>query len=97
MDNKQILEKAFDKILQSNNIPYGYTMGELLEDIPTLQRFAKVLWGEWRNDINCKVCEFQHELYNEDQYKPELDDPWKFHLTQMVIADDPIKYLGENI
>lgn len=26
-----------------------------------------------------------------------LQPAWQYHLQQMVIADDPIKYLGENI
>ena len=56
--------------------------------------FAKALWGEGirkpepgkvlmigsRGNINF-VRFFDH---------------WMFHLKQMVIADDPIKYLGEN-
>jgi hypothetical protein len=25
------------------------------------------------------------------------EENWQHHLQQMVIADDPIKYLGENI
>jgi hypothetical protein len=28
---------------------------------------------------------------------PGVNRYWQYHLRQMVIADDPIKYLGENI
>lgn len=56
--------------------------------------FAKALWGE---DIVTGL--------DKDEPLPlELDDmlrlqlpAWQFYLRQMVIADDPIKYLGENI
>lgn len=59
--------------------------------------FAKALWGELTFNMECRVCHFIHELYDEHQFGLEIDQPWKFHLQQMVIADDPIKYLGENI
>lgn len=50
--------------------------------------FAKALWGE-----------------SEDYQLPGMDEnvwiaglpKYKWHLQQMVIADDPIKYLGKNI
>lgn len=52
--------------------------------------FCKALWGdkfinpEMRDDIGSKIIAFQQTA-------------WKHHLRQMVISDDPIKYLGENI
>lgn len=44
--------------------------------------FAKALWGE--KNIHFK------------QYGV-LENAWKVHLQQLVIADDPIKYLGDNL
>ena len=54
--------------------------------------FAKALWGD-------------EEHGEEDYYSPKHNDcsgsswlkSWEYHLKEMVIADDPIKYLGENI
>lgn len=51
--------------------------------------FAKALWGEeyigWDiSDVYFK----KHRIASQ---------AWQFHLQQMVIADDPIEYLGENI
>jgi hypothetical protein len=48
--------------------------------------FAKALWGECTTWFN-------------NQYGPGIvpKDGYQFHLQQMVIADDPIAYLGENI
>lgn len=43
--------------------------------------FAKALWGE-------------HEPTD---YGTGAWQPWEYHLQQMVIAEDPIEYLGENI
>lgn len=48
--------------------------------------FAKALWG---NKVALDYFE-----WSEEQFTDEL---WKFHLINMVIANDPIKYLGENI
>lgn len=55
--------------------------------------FAKALWGgsveylqaeNWRSDDGCATAEFVGPI-------------WQYHLQQMVIADDPIKYLGEHL
>jgi len=50
--------------------------------------FAKALWGE-------ESLGLIFEPGNPESKKEML--PWKFHLQQMVIADDPIKYLEGNI
>lgn len=56
--------------------------------------FAKTLWGH-----ELYVWKEEPEDYNNDQ-SPSHDVyrlGWQYHLQQMVVADDPIKYLGENI
>lgn len=60
------------------------------------------LEGEYFDD---KTPEEYQEIVNTDeadnhweQYVPVYKNKgWKYHLMQMVIAEDPIKYLGENI
>lgn len=54
-------------------------------DIIFSHDFAKALWGEnnMADVLNGKTS--------------QLNYGWKTHLERMVIADDPIKYLGENI
>jgi hypothetical protein len=48
--------------------------------------FARALWGEkWLKSTGPGLGEY------------EANDGWKHHLQNMVIADDPIKYLGDNI
>lgn len=50
--------------------------------------FAKTLWGEdWGSDEKLVLS----ALYASDP------TPWKYHLQQMVIAEDPISYLGEHL
>ena len=59
--------------------------------------FAKALWGE------DKVIPHTPAL---DEYAPFMrlfaealvpSKKWQHHLQQMVIAEDPIKYLGEHL
>jgi hypothetical protein len=46
--------------------------------------FAKALWGE--------------DTYIDEGNVMAIDrEGWQYHLQQMVIADDPIKYLGEHL
>jgi hypothetical protein len=51
--------------------------------------FAKALWGEdERKPEPVANSQFMTTVFKRD---------WRYHLQQMVIADDPIKYLGEHI
>lgn len=67
--------------------------------------FAKALWGdefiEW-----CVFCGYKtaeqcnwDAIYNDSHPEPSkyIQEAWQYHLQLMVIADDPIKYLQENI
>ncbi len=55
--------------------------------------FAKALWGEeW------KSAELKEYIPETDSYKIGTILPkWKWHLQEMVIAEDPVKYLGKNL
>lgn len=54
--------------------------------------FAKALWGETKPLEN---GEYPPEVI---MYKGKpMWHPWKHHLQNMVIADDPIAYLAENM
>lgn len=56
--------------------------------------FAKALWGD-KPPKYTVVYEWA-ELDGLRKLKQAIST-WEFHLQQMVIADDPIEYLGENI
>lgn len=51
--------------------------------------FARALWGE---DILIRPM----EDFNNDTSRYYLPN-WQYHLQQMVVAADPIVYLGKNI
>lgn len=102
MSNKEILIKAVGKAIESgwtmwNWEGYRFTnaygvltgiqdsegevMGVRTKELLFNQKFAKALWGENK--------EFTY-YYEGLAY-------WCYHLQQMVISDDPIKYLGDYI
>jgi hypothetical protein len=104
-NNQQILEKAISKAIDG-----GWQMSFKPEEIETLVKapssfiyshdFAKALWP---NPMIITEDQYE-ELSNGKVVKTEDTKEWglpspmyKYHLMQMVIADDPIKYLGENI
>ena len=67
--------------------------------------FAKALWGEKLLDIYYDDNSNNYEHmggklnypYNEGAGMEYTVASWKFNLQQMVISDDPVKYLGDNI
>lgn len=56
--------------------------------------FSKALWGE---DCFIKGVTTLHTSTDVDCIKRGHPNTWSHHLQQMVIASDPIKYLGDNI
>lgn len=62
--------------------------------------FAKAIWP----DISLQGAEVlidenvpPNMLYSMPAAPLTAKKPWQFHLQQMVIADDPIAYLGEHL
>ena len=58
--------------------------------------FAKALWGD---ELHHETFIVPKELNKRFAGTKSLDvkPAWQYHLQNMVISDDPIKYLGENI
>lgn len=91
MTDQQILEKAIKKATDGGwrlALPTRAPITGLLADYHFEQQ-------NWRNII------FNHDFAKAlwggmpiNQF-PLL--AWEFHLQQMVIADDPIRYLGEHL
>lgn len=99
----EILTKAIQKAVAG-----GWTNhnGRPVEDLMTFaegtdacfifdHEFAKALWGEETCTCGMGDGKLVHEQGCPALYSNEPH--WQFRLQQMVIADDPIKYLGENI
>jgi hypothetical protein len=60
--------------------------------------FAKALWGEQETSSSTpEEHRGQYTGASGDYGAWVTKDGWQHHLQQMVIADNPIKYLGENI
>lgn len=86
--------------------PKEFLLHNMLRDIPFRlmiifnHDFAKALWGDKQIGVDYSTLnKIPDDIYYEDvDGTGGLEAPaWKFNLQQMVIADDPIKYLGENI
>lgn len=59
--------------------------------------FAKALWGDWNMVETGKLYNSDGTLDSEQTITAFSGKAWQYHLQQMVIADDPIKYLGEHL
>ena len=102
MKNEQILKKAIEKAVKNGwNCPEGlgyynsYGLGirhkegfvsVMPFELIYLHSFAKALWGE------DTMWEAFHPIYGKCK-----NIAWKFHLQQMVLEKDPIKYLEKYI
>lgn len=95
MDNQRILERAIQKALDNGWLPESLNRPEIkqlflsgpVRDYVFDHDFAKALWGE---EVWTAFSDFEGneevELY-----------VWQYHLQQMVIVEDSIKYLGDNL
>lgn len=73
--------------------------------------FAKALWGEFPTythsgferygvgkDVDSWLGPAKEAIKDKEFVTGAINyTAWKYHLQQMVIADDPIKYLGEHL
>lgn len=110
MTNQEILEKVIQKAAGFNiSVPhFAHPLEEYAWDdegrywflgditIPLFEiiyqhNFAKALWGERDVIISRYVQGNGRQIYGKEIYG------WEMHLQQMVIAPDPIEYLGEHI
>lgn len=112
MTHREILEKSIRKAIDNGFRYRGYKQFKVyvpdlnwieFNDLPLATHvslepyslifnhdFAKALWGE-----HTETMIVQNNTLN---VKQVIDmDGWRYHLQQMVIAEDPIKYLGYNL
>lgn len=104
MTNQEILTKAIQEAIDGgwkpsylHKVIEGQEASYILEnrdisdyDIIFDHDFAKALFGEVEQSHG--YFDKKHHMYL------GLPEPaWQYHLQQMVIAEDPIKYLGENL
>ena len=90
-NNEEILKKAIEKAVKNGYKKYADELWELLHEnnyYGTIfsHDFAKAFWGESK----CDCMQTPNGTLHKDNCK-ERD--WQYHLQQMVISDDPVKYL----
>jgi hypothetical protein len=98
MSDKEVLEKVIQKA-KTNGWTGTDPTTELHQPVMSYEYyypifnhdFAKALFDEGTH--YCK-CSYEDFTCGESH---EIDYEWQYHLQQMVISDDPIKYLGESI
>lgn len=68
----------------------GRSVGLSTTSIIFSHDFAKALWAN-------PAMELLIDSYEQEKGVVFKSRPWMIHLKEMVIADDPIEYLGKNI
>jgi len=100
------------KVTECDDIKYYFGDdhgGYSINDIIWRQEFAKALWGEElhidkslavlpiKTDMALFVVHTEYGAGVDGDVDYKSNPAWQYHLQQMVIADDPIHYLGENL
>lgn len=96
MTNKEDIEKA----IQYYTDKYPKQLFWLLTKDDFM--VAKVLWSNKTKARMTYYYPIEWGLFSNEQSSSlattsSFMSEWQYHLQQMVIAEDPIKYLGENI
>lgn len=87
--------KSWNKDMKSTT---NMTLEDLARESPRLQELAKALWGEEKICLTCGSTVFtSRDSVCMGCMEPKPAPYWQYHLQQMVIAEDPIKYLGEHM
>ena len=106
MTTEEILEKAISKATDrgwdgtiTNHYFTLYDFkGTYTEPFIFNHNFAKALWpATVEIDTEPEYAEGDQEIGGIPWNTHETVEAWSYHLQQMVLAEDPIKYLGENI
>lgn len=106
MTNQEILIKAIEKAVAGGWVDGDAAMSQLSvtpewalgSQIPFVMSiifnhdFAKALWGD---ELQFPFAHWMR--YRKIDHQDNRIPAWQHHLQQMVIADDPIEYLGENV
>lgn len=108
MTHQQILEKAIQKAIDGGFKPWFVsealeTSWRVSSSLYIIEEFFK-LKKKYRH-FNYQAIIFNHDfvkaLWPDDGKRFETPDgvvkDWHYHLQLMVIAEDPIKYLGQNL
>lgn len=59
--------------------------------------FARAIWGESEVGLFENDKWYDLPVENDSMFPITIIGNWQYHLQQMVVSPDPIKYLSENI
>lgn len=108
MKDEEILKKAYDKAMENGWDKKAYLVATsfLLEKglasntfmiFIFSHDFAKTIWGEQRVE-RCKKCKKDNDERKWAGCKNcKLIRGWQFHLQQLVLQEEPLKYLKQFI
>jgi len=95
MNNKQIITKALEKAVENGWDRPKWTLNAYgnrwVTDIIFSHDFAKAFWGKEYH----KVSFPPNHTFNLERLEPGEYHcrSWEYHLQQLVLEEDPIKYL----
>lgn len=92
MNRQEILERAISKAIEGG-WKDSYIDSQDLKNILDNDPFILPIKGLIFNHDFAQALWGEQEIEAEDTYM----HAWAYHLRQMVVADDPIEYLGKNI
>jgi len=97
--NKEILEKAIKKAIDNGLTGFWEKRYRMCQELSEMEYLTEGNLNELGKTIESLIFnhDFAKALWGDEAYhKPGMMD-WAFHLQEMVIAEDPIEYLGENL
>lgn len=103
MTNQEILEKAIQKAIEggwgeaeyARSVAFAFPEGKLVRSFLFDHDFAKALWETEEHRALELMISNSDGTERANRLMTHLG--WRLHLQQMVVAENPIKYLGENV
>lgn len=99
MDEREILQKAIDKAERNGYEGFGMPRGFATYSVIFSHGFAKAFWGEHWLDVDYPfyASDIRYDgkiILETTKYVANLHiTSWQYHLQQMVLEHNPIKYL----
>lgn len=112
MSSQDILEKAIQKAIDGgwgfgnyfkNNGKFEWDGDRLVCDADFSEHYKFAIFNQdfckalWPGDENTYAAECYKSPVEGDAGFDEYYTTWEYHLREMVISPDPIKYIGDNI
>jgi hypothetical protein len=94
MTNQEILKKAIEKAVSNSYIDWGVPEGSAAYSVIFSHDFAKAFWGEEFKEGEAESSNEKWVSGYEWEFKGKR---WQWHLQQMVLEEEPLKYLERFI